>query len=226
MSVLSESLENCLVTIYEKEAMGKPVRVKDISKKLGIRHSSVIETLKKLEEIDYVNYGKRKYIFLTKKGLEEAEKIYMRRLTIRRLFVEYFNFSELEAEELACRLEHVNSKKLFTILTCIYEFFKKNGDIYIQFLRFTEEYKYGGKDKMITTLHKLQPGSKAKVIEIKGSVDLKQRLLIMGITPGVELVVKGIAPLGDPLDITVKGYDLSIRKSEAEKIVVERIDEK
>ena len=79
---------------------------------------------------------------------------------------------------------------------------------------------------MITTLHKLQPGSKAKVIEIKGSVDLKQRLLIMGITPGVELVVKGIAPLGDPLDITVKGYDLSIRKSEAEKIVVERIDEK
>ena len=64
-------------------------------------------------------------------------------------------------------------------------------------------------------------GEKVNVRRINAKRPLKRRIMDMGITKGTELTLKKIAPLGDPLEITVRGYELSLRKSDAEMIEVE-----
>ena len=72
-----------------------------------------------------------------------------------------------------------------------------------------------------TTLNLLEPGSKAKVIQITGRGAARRRILDMGMVPGAEIEVIRKAPMGDPLEFLVKGYNLSLRKAEAELIVVQ-----
>ena len=64
-------------------------------------------------------------------------------------------------------------------------------------------------------------GSTAKVVKIHGEGAVKRRIMDMGITKGVEIYVRKVAPLGDPIEITVRGYELSLRKADAESIEVE-----
>lgn len=71
------------------------------------------------------------------------------------------------------------------------------------------------------TLNSVQIGETVKVIKLSGNGGIKRRIMDMGITKGVELFVRKVAPLGDPIEIKVRGYELSLRKSDAEMIVVE-----
>jgi len=64
-------------------------------------------------------------------------------------------------------------------------------------------------------------GSAAKVLKIHGEGAVKRRIMDMGITRGVEVRVRKVAPLGDPIEVTVRGYELSLRKADAENIEVE-----
>jgi len=70
-------------------------------------------------------------------------------------------------------------------------------------------------------LSDLKPGTQAVIKKINLSGSLKRRLMDMGVVPNEIIVVEKIAPLGDPIEINIKNYKLSIRKSEAEKIEVE-----
>ena len=69
----------------------------------------------------------------------------------------------------------------------------------------------------------LKPGEKGKILEIKAAGPLKRRLMDMGVLVGEEIKVEKIAPLGDPIEVTIKNYNLSFRKKEAEGIEVEVI---
>ena len=73
------------------------------------------------------------------------------------------------------------------------------------------------------TLRDFKIGNKAKVIKVHGEGAIRRRIMDMGITKGVELYVRKVAPLGDPLEIYVRGYELSLRKADAEMIEVEDI---
>lgn len=75
----------------------------------------------------------------------------------------------------------------------------------------------------MNTLKNIEVGQSAKVLKIHGEGAIKRRIMDMGITKGAELSVHKVAPLGDPIQITVRGYELSIRKDDAELIEVERI---
>jgi len=63
-------------------------------------------------------------------------------------------------------------------------------------------------------------GSTTQVLDISGEDDISLRLLEMGLTPGVEVTVVGTAPLGDPVELELRGYRLSIRRNEASRVVV------
>ena len=69
-------------------------------------------------------------------------------------------------------------------------------------------------------LREVPVGGKAKVVKIHGEGAVKRRIMDMGITKGVEISVRKVAPLGDPIEITVRGYELSLRKADAESIEV------
>ncbi len=74
---------------------------------------------------------------------------------------------------------------------------------------------------MEKNLNEMSVLEKGIVKKIAGDGKIKRRLYDMGITPGTSIVVKKLAPLGDPIEITIRGYELTIRKSEAENIVME-----
>ncbi len=71
------------------------------------------------------------------------------------------------------------------------------------------------------TLNEVPVGGVCTVTKLKGEGKLRRRIMDMGITKGVEIKVVKIAPLGDPMELNVRGYELSIRKNEAESIEVQ-----
>lgn len=70
-------------------------------------------------------------------------------------------------------------------------------------------------------LKELKPGQKGKILTVRSEGELAKRIADMGITPGAMVEVERVAPLGDPIDIKVKGYHLSLRRAEATGITVE-----
>jgi ferrous iron transport protein A len=73
----------------------------------------------------------------------------------------------------------------------------------------------------MATLRTAKPGDTVRVKGIGGSGAIKRRIMDMGITKGVEIFVRKVAPLGDPVEITVRGYELSLRKADAELVEVQ-----
>ena len=71
------------------------------------------------------------------------------------------------------------------------------------------------------TLRDVACGRTVKVSKLMGEGPVKRRIMDMGITKGVEIFVRKVAPLGDPVEVTVRGYELSLRKADAEMILVE-----
>ena len=70
------------------------------------------------------------------------------------------------------------------------------------------------------TLKDVKVGETATVVKLHGEGAVKRRIMDMGITKGVEMYVRKVAPLGDPMELNVRGYELSVRKADAEKIEV------
>ena len=79
----------------------------------------------------------------------------------------------------------------------------------------------GERGNEMKTLREVKVGHSARVVKLHGEGALKRRIMDMGITKGVEIYVRKVAPLGDPLELNVRGYELSLRKADAELIEVE-----
>jgi len=73
----------------------------------------------------------------------------------------------------------------------------------------------------MNTLRDAKVGSTVRVVKLHGEGAIKRRIMDMGITKGVQIYVRKLAPLGDPLELTVRGYELSLRKADAEMIEIE-----
>ena len=71
------------------------------------------------------------------------------------------------------------------------------------------------------TLRDLRVGETAKVVKLHGEGPVKRRIMDMGITKGIEIYVRKVAPLGDPMELKIRNYELSLRKADAEMIEVE-----
>ena len=71
------------------------------------------------------------------------------------------------------------------------------------------------------TLRQAKVGQTVKVVKLEGAGAVKRRIMDMGITKGESIYVRKVAPLGDPVEITIRGYELSLRKADSEMIIVE-----
>ena len=104
-----------------------------------------------------------------------------------------------------------------------------NLDPYLEFLEETGAFelrkisaKLFSRSMPVLTLSDLEPGERARVVSVRAATPIRQRLVDMGLLPGVELIMQRVAPFGDPIDIKLKGFHLSLRMIEAEGIAVER----
>lgn len=74
------------------------------------------------------------------------------------------------------------------------------------------------------TLKEVKCGKSVRIVKLNGIGAIKRRIMDMGLTKGTEIFVRKVAPLGDPIEINLRGYELSIRKNEAENIEVEEVE--
>jgi DtxR family transcriptional regulator, Mn-dependent transcriptional regulator len=245
---LSSSLEDYLEEIYKQVRINKVARCKDIAASLNVTRASVTGALKLLSERGMINYDPYQFITLTERGEEFAKKIDRRHQIIKNFFIDVLSIDNDLADESACKMEHAISGKVIDSLLLFANFMKKKmnetTDWFNEFNSFCETelkrkekkeddtpsesksnitigrgycHRYGS----VKRLTDLQPGAFGIIKKIGGNGAIRQRLLDMGITRNTKIKIERVAPLGDPIEITVKGYNLAIRKEEARLIEIE-----
>ncbi|MGO0122598.1 metal-dependent transcriptional regulator [Desulfothermobacter acidiphilus] len=224
----SPAAEDYLEAFYLLSLRKKVVRVKDVAAYLGVKMPSVVAAVKSLSEKGLVQQERYGYIELTPTGLMVARQVYERHKAWYSFLSDVLGVDPVTAEKDACRLEHYVSPATLERLQKLVSFVREcpNGARFIaNFKEFSTTGERPGVCPGCGTgqklLSELKAGEKGRVVRVGGQDMLKKRLLGMGLTPGEVLLVKRVAPLGDPIDVQLRNYDLSLRKEEAKLIVVE-----
>jgi len=228
MDTLTPSLEDYLETMWTLSMKDKVTRVRDIAASLGVTTPSVVGAIKSLVEKNLARHERYGYVELTDQGQVKAQEVEERH---RLLFSFLHNLLGIDTEiayQEACKIEHHLSKESIRKLKQLVQFFEEHQEekaLLASSLKqpTNREEKRVIKEKSeMITLGDLEPGEKGRVVKIRGTGSLRKRLLDMGMIPGTEVQLKKIAPLGDPVDVLIKGYHLSLRKDEAEDILITR----
>ncbi len=243
---LSASLEDYLEAIFRIVQEKQAARATDIGKRLKVGRSSVTGALHALAERELINYAPYDVITLTDKGKIIAEDVVRRHEVLRDFFVRVLAVDERVADTAACSMEHAIPEVILERFVEFVEFVERcprGGTKWIKgFGYYCDNDKNTGncekcvelvldevrKDKAggdadpggQMTLGMLRPGDKAAIVKIGGSGGIRRRLLDMGVTPGTRVEVERVAPLGDPLEVKIKGYHLTLRREEADRIQV------
>jgi DtxR family transcriptional regulator, Mn-dependent transcriptional regulator len=247
---LTASLEDYLEAIFHIIAEKEAVRPKDIAKRLDVRNSSVTGALRALADRELIRYAPYDVITLTSQGKDAAKDVIRRHEVLRDFFVKVLAVEEPDADKAACQMEHSIPKVILERFIQFAEFVEvcpKGGAKWIAGFGYycdhgnttgncarcialtldevTKEGKQHGESKSAMTgkLGDLKPGQKGKVLKVISRGETNKRIVEMGVIPGTVVEVERVAPLGDPIDIKVRGYHLSLRKEEAEKIEVETL---
>ena len=223
---LSPALQDYLEVILELTEHEDTVRVTDIAEKLNIAKASVTQMLATLKDMNMVVQDRYGPICLTQMGRDEAVRVRYRHQVLRRFLVDVLQVKPDIAEKDACLMEHVISPQT---LERMVDFLDKNDVVYVpnngsgkqEFVLIRDREVKRMRSATTSALSELTPGSRGKVLRIATTGLMKKRILEMGVTPGAEVEVKGVAPMGDPIDVLIKGYHLSLRKDEAASVFVE-----
>jgi DtxR family Mn-dependent transcriptional regulator len=249
VETLSASLEDYLEAIYHLIAEKQAARVKDISKRLKVNYSSVTGALKALAERRLVNYAPYELVTLTPRGESLARDVIRRHEVLRDFFIKVLAIDKEHADEAACEMEHAVSPKILERFLEFVEFVEtcpRGGVKWIKGFGYhcdhddtmescetcvsgildelkEKRQENKGREHMTLQLNELQPGLKGRIIKIDRKGDARRRIAEMGVTPGSLVEVERVAPLGDPIEVKIKGYHLSLRKDDASKITVEKL---
>lgn len=240
IGTFSESLEDYLEIIYKLIQEKTVARVKDIAESKAVSMSSVVNALKRLERENLVVYHAREFVQLTREGEKLAISILSRHEFFKRFLVSLLNVSEEIAEKDACAFEHHISSETLRKLVGFFEFVDTlHPNIRTGFIDYcsnsgdhrhdtschspTCPYREQHQKQLdqARTLSELKPGERGMVWRLLGSPVIRQRLIDMGLLPNVEVTIERVAPLGDPIEIKLRGYHLSLRKGEADSILLQ-----
>lgn len=222
LNLALEDYLKAMLNIYDSE---KIIKVSEIAKKLNISKASVTQTIAKLKKLGFVNQESYGPVTLTFTGMETAKRIRDKNKLIKKFLTEILDVDDKIAERDACLIEHVLS---ITTINKMYEFLKKieklNDENYFGKINIDAKEEEIMETIKVKTLKELGKGHKGKIIKVAAKSAIKKRFLEMGVTNGSEIEITGIAPLGDPIEVLIRGYKLSLRKSEAADIFVEEIN--
>lgn len=209
---ITPSLENYIEVLFELNEQETQVRVTDLAKRLSIAKSSVNQAIAQLVRLGFALHEKYGRITLTDKGLAYAGDLQRRHRILKTFFADVLHVDAGIADKDACIIEHVISQATMSKLT---EYLEAKENISCEI---TEGEAVA---VQLTTLDRLLPGLHARVVRIAADGAVRKRILDMGITAGTDILVKKVAPMGDPIEVGVKGYSLALRRSEANGVIVE-----
>lgn len=241
MDKLTPNMEDYLEKIYMIKLKNKVIRVKDISKELDVKMPSVTNALENLKNKKLINHEKYSYIELTKKGEKIAKEIRNKHFLLVKFLKNILKLPDEISEKDACNIEHYISKETFYRLSKFIEFIEicpdedspvwlENFEYYLNTderikCKFENECrKYFNSQINLPTLKNFKPGDKCTIIKIVGNKKIKNRIQDMGIVKNSVVEIIRVAPLGNPVEIKVKGYLLALRWEEAENIFVEKYE--
>ena len=231
---LTAALEDYLEAILNLCRFDSAARSRDIAESLNVHKSTVTAALKSLGQLNLINYAPYEAVTLTPKGRRLAEDVARRHAALRDFFVDVLRVDETTAETAACGMEHSIPREIVEKLATFAMRMRgcprldDGGDGGAVCSVCGEKGNPDIADKAYATeahatLDKVEPGRQARVLLVKGGGQVKKRITEMGITKGVVLTVERVAPMGDPMDIKLRGYRLSLRKEEAGRIVIEPV---
>ncbi|SFL87190.1 DtxR family transcriptional regulator [Halanaerobium salsuginis] len=221
--VLSESMEDYLETILNLIKQNGSARVTDIARTMEVAASSVNESINRLSARGLVEQEKYGPIKLTAAGREWAERIDCTHQIIYLFLEKILGIDPETADRDACAIEHDLSQKSFKAMV---DFLLANGHLTEQSCALAILAKKEEADGMAAKevmLNDLAVGSTVEVVKLTSKGALKRKLMDMGLNRGAKIEVKGKAPMGDPIEVKVRGYSLSLRKKEAEEIMVREV---
>ncbi|MGS0765501.1 metal-dependent transcriptional regulator [Syntrophomonas curvata] len=209
---LTPALEDYLEVIYQLSGENGTAKISDIARRMNIAKPSVTQAIASLRREGLVYQDRYGPVLLTPKGEKRAREVWYRHTVIRRFLEEILGVEPATADRDACLMEHNISVETFSQMEKRLQE-KPDGKI-----RFAE------KDQL--TVAELLPGQKARILKIVGKDSwIRQRLMEMGLVKGAKLELERFAPLGDPIEISLQGQHLSLRRTEASMLLVELIDE-
>lgn len=246
-SSLSVSLENYLEAIFRLISEKGAARAKDIAKRLKVKRPSVTGALHALSSKGLINYEPYEFVTLTAHGKTLAAEIVRKHEVFREFFMEVLGVEYELADSTACDMEHVVSPEIMERFTRFVEFVKtcpRGGAKWIHGFEYQCDINYDPEhcrrcielclrdldqrkivEKPAETaqmpLSEMKPGQRGRIIKVTGSGAIRRRLVDMGASSGTRVEVRRMSTMGDPLEIKLKGYSLSIRKKEAALITVE-----
>ncbi len=244
---LSASLEDYLEAIFNVVIKKQAARAKDISSHLDVKNSSVTGALQQLKKKGLVNYKPYDIVTLTDSGSIIARDIVKRHNSLKGFFLNILSIDEDEAEDAACKMEHAIPPKVLSRLILFMDFVEncpRSGDDWLDGFRHScdvnenkdncekclsnclkefKQQKKTKKDVFKESLREVAPGNKCKVVKFNVKSALGKRLADLGLIKGTEIEVIKVAPLGDPIEIKFRGYNLSLRKDEAKNIGIKML---
>lgn len=246
IGTLTPAMQDYLEAIYHLQREKRVARVKEIAKRLKVKLPSVSGALKSLKSKKLVHHEEYGYVTLTAEGLRLAEQVARRHEAVRRFLTTILQIDGEQADDEACGLEHAVGAETLKRLLCLIEFVEncpRGGQDWLKHLsgRWDEELHCDGNCKeciasiMIPNeppcsretaqassvpLSTQAPGFRGVIKRVAGRGRVRRRMTDMGVTAGTEVEIERVAPLGDPVEVKVKGYHLSLRKEEAANIYV------
>lgn len=238
VGLISESLEDYLETIFKIIEKKRFARMKDIADERHVSMASVNSAMKRLAKEGLIEHVSRGIVLLTSDGETLARRIVRRHEFLRDFLTTLLNVPKDIAEKDACSFEHSMSPETFHRMVTFFEFITTCGmDIQKHFDEYRHHFngmgldenfcnqsrcrhRFGAKWANARRLTDLKPGESGIVGRIRASHRIRQRLIDMGVLPHVQITMLRVAPLGDPIEIKLRGYNLSLRKEEASAILL------
>ncbi len=235
------TIEDYLKTVYELSKNGEVISTTEISKALNVAPASVTEMLKKLSENNYIEYSPYHGTTLTSNGRHIAEKTARKHRLLERFLHDVLKIDNVKVHSQACDMEHTLSDDAEeslcrflkhpdncpddgkTIPPCDLKIGSCEECMQLH-SRGLEE--VGKHNQNLVSIGSLKEGQSGKIAFIRGGHNVLQRLLDMGLTPGTKISVVRVAPLGGPVELSVRGSKLALGNGIASKVFVDIEKEK
>lgn len=243
LPALTSAMEDYLEAIYHLEQERRIARVRDIADRLGVKMSSVSSALKSLGSRGFIRYDPHQFITLTERGTERAKQIVRKHEILKRFLARVLKVDESAAEDNACRIEHHLDPEVIEKLVRFVEFIglcpmdqarwldarSETCDDCIPCLENAREkvldraraQKAALADGM--TLAETSTGSQVMIETLKGPLKFRKALAEQGIQTGGIVEIESKNDKSGHLEVNIKGYHLSISKTDAAKIFVKPI---
>lgn len=243
---LSATMEDYLEAIHQLKIKEPVVRVKDIAEYLKVKMPSVTSALNTLRNDKLIEHDRYGHVELTTQGREIAEEVHRRHVILVNFLTDILQLAPEQAQLEACELEHgltpETLRRLMGLLDFVGRCPRSSGD-WLEHMRGRWEdrdcdhncsrcvqqialphygpFRGGGRPESgAVPLGQQQPGFKGMITHVRGHGPIRRRLMEMGVTRGTEIEFERVAPLGDPLEVKLRGYHLTLRREEADHIFV------